>query len=39
MQKDKMILRVEDLDDKDREYTVVSMTPREDSSPEKASLK
>jgi hypothetical protein len=39
LQKDKMILRVEDLDDKDREYTVVSMTPREDSSPEKASLK
>jgi hypothetical protein len=39
MQKDKMILRVEDLDDKDREYTVVSMTPREDSSPEKALLK
>src|SRR5246127_4592065 len=39
MQKDKMILRVEDLDDKDREYNVVSMTPREDSSPEKASLK
>jgi len=39
MQKDKMILRVEDLDDKDREYTVVSMTPRENSSPEKASLK
>ena len=30
MQKDKMILRVEDLDDKDREYTVVSMTPRDD---------
>jgi hypothetical protein len=39
MQKDKMLLRVEDLDDKDREYTVVSMTPREDSSPAKASLK
>ena len=39
MQKDKMILRVEDRDDKDREYTVVSMTPREASSPEKASLK
>lgn len=30
MEKDKMILRVEDLDDKDREYTVVSMTPRDD---------
>jgi len=37
--KDKMILRVEDLDDKDREYNVVSMTPREDSSSEKAQLK
>jgi hypothetical protein len=32
MQKDKMLLRVEDLDDKEREYTVVSMTPRADSS-------
>ena len=39
LQKDKMILRVEDLDDKDREYSVVSMTPRDDSGPEKASLK
>ncbi|HEY1263529.1 MAG TPA: hypothetical protein VGF06_08395 [Terriglobales bacterium] len=29
MEKDKMVLRVEDLDDKDREYTVVSMTPRD----------
>jgi hypothetical protein len=28
IEKDRMILRVEDLDDKDREYTVVSMTPR-----------
>src|ERR1700731_2216473 len=37
LQKDKMILRVEDLDDKDREYTVVSMTPRDDN--EKAALK
>lgn len=27
--KDKMLLRVEDGDDKEREYTVVSMTPRE----------
>jgi len=27
LDKDKMILRVEDLDDKDREYFVVSMTP------------
>jgi hypothetical protein len=27
----KMLLRAADLDDKDREYTVVSMTPREDN--------
>ena len=33
LEKDKMILRVEDLDDKDRQYIVVSMTPREDSKP------
>lgn len=32
MDKDKMKLRVEDLDMKEREYTVVSMTQREDSS-------
>lgn len=32
IEKDKMILRVEDLDDKDREYLVVSMTPRSDAS-------
>ena len=32
MEKDKMLLRVEDLDDKEREYSVVSMTPRSDSS-------
>lgn len=31
LEKDKMKLRVEDLDDKDREYVVVSMMPREDS--------
>jgi hypothetical protein len=37
--KDRMILRVEDLDDKDREYVVVSMTPRDETSSEKASLK
>jgi hypothetical protein len=30
MEKDKMILRVEDLDDKDRDYTVVSATPRQE---------
>jgi hypothetical protein len=29
--KDKMMLRVEDLDSKEREYIVVSMTPRSDS--------
>ncbi len=29
MDKDKMMLRVEDGDDKERPYTVVSMTPRE----------
>ena len=29
--KDKMLLRVEDLDNKEREYIVVSMTPRSDS--------
>lgn len=28
MEKDKMLLRVEDLDSKEREYIVVSMTPR-----------
>jgi hypothetical protein len=39
MEKDKMVLRVEDMDSKDREYIVVSMTPREDSSSEKAALK
>lgn len=32
LEKDKMVLRVEDLDNKDREYIVVSMTPRTDSS-------
>ena len=32
IQKDKMLLRVEDLDRKEREYIVVSMTPRSDSS-------
>jgi len=30
IEKDKMILRAEDLDDKDRQYIVVSMTPRAD---------
>ncbi len=31
LQKDLMLLRVEDLDSKERAYTVVSMTPRSDS--------
>ena len=31
IEKDKMLLRVEDLDSKEREYIVVSMTPRSDS--------
>ena len=31
LQKDKMLLRVEDLDSKEREYIVVSMKPRSDS--------
>ena len=30
MDKDKMKLRVEDMDDKERDYIVVSMTPRSD---------
>ena len=30
MNKDKMALRVEDLDDKERDYTVVSIRPRTD---------
>jgi hypothetical protein len=35
-----MVLRVEDLDDKDRDYVVVSMTPHEESgASEKAALK
>jgi len=32
LDKDKMFLRVEDLDSKEREYVVVSMTPRSDAS-------
>jgi hypothetical protein len=31
LDKDKMLLRVEDLDSKEREYIVVSMTPRSES--------
>jgi hypothetical protein len=30
IQKDKMLLHVEDVDEKEREYSVVSMTPRQD---------
>ena len=37
LQKDKMLLRMEDLDGKEREYIVVSMTPRADSSTADAS--
>ena len=40
IQKDKMLLQVEDVDQKEREYNVVSMTPRESSkSSEAASTK
>lgn len=31
LQKDKLLLRIESLDNKEREYVVVSMTPRSDS--------
>ena len=37
MEKDKIILRVEDLDDKDRDYSVVSMTPRQETTSATAS--
>ena len=37
IQKDKMLLRVEDLDGKEREYIVVSMTPRSENSTADAS--
>jgi hypothetical protein len=32
MEKDKLVLRVEDLDDKERDYTVVSMEPNDSKS-------
>jgi hypothetical protein len=32
IQKDKMLLQVEDADQKEREYSVISMTPRQDRS-------
>jgi hypothetical protein len=37
LQKDKMLLRVEDMDNKEREYIVVSMTPRAENSTADAS--
>ena len=43
LEKDKMKLRVEDLDNKDREYIVVSMMPREtaaaDAQPQRTKLR
>ncbi|GAC1702466.1 MAG: hypothetical protein NVS9B4_07930 [Candidatus Acidiferrum sp.] len=36
MNKDKMVLRVPEADDKEREYFVVSMTPRQDGSVQSA---
>jgi len=39
IQKDKMLLLVEDIDEKEREYNVVSMTPRLDKSSASASSK
>jgi len=36
LEKDKMVLRSEDLDDKERDYSVVSIAPREDSKPAEA---
>lgn len=35
LEKDKMLLRMEDLDDKEREYIVLSMTPRGEASSKK----
>ena len=39
LDKDKMMLRVEDIDSKEREYIVVSMTPRDSKSSESISSK
>lgn len=39
IQKDKMLLQVEDSDSKEREYNVVSMTPRVEKSTSSASAK
>jgi hypothetical protein len=38
MEKDKMVLRVEDMDSKERDYVVVSMTPRESNKSAEASV-
>ncbi len=38
LDKDKMVLRVEDMDDKDRDYIVVSMTPNTSSDRDDLSL-
>jgi hypothetical protein len=38
LEKDKMLMRVEDLDNKEREYIVVSMTPRADSTADASSM-
>ncbi len=37
IQKDKLLLRVPEADDKERQYTVLSMTPRNDVDPKSAS--
>jgi hypothetical protein len=39
MQKDKMMLRIESVDSKEREYIVVSMTPRGESTADAGSLR
>lgn len=39
LEKDKMLLRVEDLDNKEREFIVVSMTPRGDKTAEASPLR
>ncbi len=38
LDKDKMVLRVEDLDNKDRDYVVVSMAPRNTDAPAAATV-
>lgn len=39
LEKDKIVLRVEDLDDKERDYTVVSMEPSDSKSTDSKSTK